>query len=87
MALNMPVQGTASDIINVAIVEVQKRLENDGFEAKMLLQVHDELVFEMPLEEEEKLTAMLNEVMPSALALSVPLKIDTKTGDNWAEMV
>jgi DNA polymerase-1 len=86
MALNMPVQGTASDIINVAMVEVQKRLENDGFESKMLLQVHDELVFEYPVDEEENLTAMLNEVMPSALELSVPLKIDTKTGDNWADM-
>jgi DNA polymerase-1 len=52
----------------------------------MLLQVHDELVFEYPVDEEENLTAMLNEVMPSALELSVPLKIDTKTGDNWADM-
>ena len=86
MALNMPVQGTTSDIINAAMVEVQRRLESDSFRARMLLQVHDELVFETPQDEEESLTAMLHEVMPSALDLSVPLKIDIKTGDNWAEM-
>ena len=86
MALNMPVQGTTSDIINAAMVEVQRRLEADGLRGRMLLQVHDELVFETPRDEEEALSAMLREVMPSALELSVPLKIDIKTGDNWAEM-
>ena len=86
MALNMPVQGTSSDIINAAMVSVQTRLENDGFEAKMLLQVHDELVFELPRSEEQKLSDMLHDTMPKALDLSVPLKIDIKRGDNWAEM-
>lgn len=87
MALNMPVQGTSSDIINAAMILVQQRLETDDFEAKMLLQVHDELVFELPRNEEWKLSAMLHETMPKALALSVPLKIDIKCGDNWADMV
>jgi DNA polymerase I len=86
MALNMPVQGTSSDIINAAMVLVQKRLESDAFEAKMLLQVHDELVFELPRSEEQALSAMLHDTMPKALDLSVPLKIDIKRGDNWAEM-
>ena len=86
MALNMPVQGTTSDIINAAMVQVQRHLEDDSMESKMLLQVHDELVFETPLTEAEALEAMLREVMPSALNLIVPLKIDVKTGDNWAEM-
>ena len=86
MALNMPVQGTSSDIINAAMVTVQQRLESDAFEAKMLLQVHDELVFELPLEEEPALSAMLRETMPSALSLSVPLKIDIKLGETWADM-
>jgi DNA polymerase-1 len=86
MALNMPVQGTSSDIINAAMVLVQQRLESDGFEAKMLLQVHDELVFELPRSEEKSLSAMLHDTMPKALDLSVPLKIDIKRGDNWAEM-
>jgi len=86
MALNMPVQGTSSDIINAAMVLVQQRLENDGFEAKMLLQVHDELVFELPRSEEGKLSAMLHATMPNALKLDVPVKIDIKLGDNWADM-
>jgi DNA polymerase-1 len=86
MALNMPVQGTSSDIINAAMVLVQQRLENEGFEAKMLLQVHDELVFELPRGEEAKLSAMLHETMPNALKLSVPVKIDIKQGENWADM-
>ena len=86
MALNMPVQGTTSDIINAAMVQVQKRLEDDGMRSRMLLQVHDELIFEAPKEETETLGAMLREVMPSALDLSVPIKIDLKTGYNWADM-
>ncbi len=86
MALNMPVQGTTSDIINAAMVQVQKRLEDDGMASKMLLQVHDELIFETPASEIEALSEMLREVMPSALDLSVPIKIDLKTGDNWADM-
>jgi len=86
MALNMPVQGTSSDIINAAMVVVQRRLENEGFQAKMLLQVHDELVFELPLAEEARLSAMLHETMPAALSLSVPLKIDIKFGETWADM-
>ena len=65
---------------------VQQRLENDGFEANMLLQVHDELVFELPRGEEAKLSAMLHEIMPNALKLDVPVKIDIKQGDNWADM-
>ena len=86
MALNMPVQGTSSDIINAAMVLVQQHLENEGFEANMLLQVHDELVFELPRSEEGKLSAMLHETMPNALKLDVPVKIDIKQGDNWADM-
>jgi DNA polymerase-1 len=86
MALNMPVQGTSSDIINAAMVHVQNRLESDGFEARMLLQVHDELVFELPTTEEKRLTAMLHSTMPKALSLSIPLKIDVKSGNNWAAM-
>jgi len=86
MALNMPVQGTTSDIINAAMVGVQRRLETDGFQSEMLLQVHDELVFETPREEQAALTEMLREEMSGALALSVPLKVDFKSGDNWAEM-
>ena len=86
IALNMPVQGTSADIINEAMVGIQRRLDADGFRSRMLLQVHDELVFEAPREEEEALSAMLHEVMPNAIAMSVPIKIDLKSGENWAAM-
>ena len=86
IALNMPVQGTSADIINAAMVQVQRRLESGGYAARMLLQVHDELVFEAPVEERQRLTDMLHEVMPTALQLTVPVKIDLKYGDNWAAM-
>ena len=86
IALNMPVQGTSADVINEAMVAIQKRLEADGFRSRMLLQVHDELVFELPNEEDQPLQAMLNEVMPNAIRMSVPIKIDIKTGTNWASM-
>lgn len=86
IALNMPVQGTSADVINEAMVAIQRRLEEDGFHSRMLLQVHDELVFELPVEEEQGLVAMLQDVMPNALEMSVPLQIDIKTGPTWASM-
>lgn len=86
IALNTPVQGTSADVINEAMIAVQRRLDADGFRSRMLLQVHDELLFEAPADEEAALTAMLREVMPNAIALSVPLRIDVKTGPNWAAM-
>ena len=82
----MPVQGTSADVINEAMVVIQRRLEEDGFRSRMLLQVHDELVFELPMDEEEELVSMLQHVMPNALAMSVPVKIDVKTGPTWASM-
>ena len=86
IALNMPVQGTSADVINEAMITIQRRLEGDGFGSRMLLQVHDELLFELPVEEEEELVAMLQDVMPNALEMSVPVQIDVKTGPTWASM-
>ena len=86
IALNTPVQGTSADVINEAMIAVQRRLDADGFRSRMLLQVHDELLFEAPADEESALTAMLRDLMPNAVALSVPLRIDVKTGPNWAAM-
>ena len=86
IALNMPVQGTSADVINEAMIAVQRRLDADGFRSRMLLQVHDELLFETPVEEEDALIAMLREEMPNAIEMSVPLRIDVKTGPNWAAM-
>jgi DNA polymerase-1 len=86
MAINMPVQGTSADIIKVAMIELQREMDRTGLEAKMILQVHDELLFELPQEEVIELAQLLRRIMPGAMKLSVPLKIDVKTGRNWDEM-
>ncbi len=86
MAINMPVQGTSADIIKVAMIDLQREMDRKGLEAKMILQVHDELLFDLPREEVEELRQLVLDIMPRALKLSVPLKIDVKTGRNWDEM-
>jgi len=86
MAINMPVQGTSADIIKVAMIDLQREMDRKGLEAKMVLQVHDELLFELPQEEVEALRQLVLQIMPNALELSVPLKIDVKTGRSWDEM-
>ena len=84
-AMNHPMQGSAADIIKLAMVEVQKRLVEEGFEARLLLQVHDELDFSVPVEEIERLSSMVKEVMEGAVQLKVPLIVDVSYGDTWAE--
>ena len=86
IAINMPIQGTASDIIKIAMIEIDRELANRGLRSKMLLQVHDELIFEGPGEELDALRELVLRVMPASLILSVPLKIDVKAGKNWADM-
>jgi len=86
MAINMPVQGTSADIIKIAMVELHHEMEKRELRSKMILQVHDELVFEIPPEELDLMKELVSKIMPDALKLSVPLKIDIKIGKNWAEM-
>jgi len=86
MAVNTPLQGTAADIIKVAMIRVQNRIEELGLCAKMIMQVHDELVFEVPEEELEKATSMIRDRMESVMDLSVPLKVSIDSGKNWAEV-
>jgi DNA polymerase-1 len=86
MAINMPVQGTSADIIKIAMVRLYDQINKQGLRSKMILQVHDELVFESPVEETDILKKMVCQIMPSALQLRVPLNIDIKAGTNWAEM-
>jgi len=86
MAINMPVQGTSADIIKIAMVNLHREMEKQSLQTKMTLQVHDELLFEVPPEEADLIKELVDEIMPQALKLSVPLKIDTKLGKNWAEM-
>ena len=85
IAINTVIQGSAADIIKRAMINLHCRLKAEKLQAKMLLQIHDELVFEFLPEEQEKLTKMVIEEMSGAAKLSVPLKIDVKTGLNWAE--
>ena len=86
MAINMPVQGTSADIIKVAMINLYREMDKRQLKSKLLLQVHDELVFEVPQEELETMRQLVPQVMSAALALSVPLKVDIKTGNNWGEM-
>jgi DNA polymerase-1 len=86
MAINMPVQGTSADIIKIAMVNIHREMEKHGLESKMILQVHDELVFEVPPDEIDLMKKLVADIMPQALKLSVPLKIDIKLGKNWGEM-
>ena len=86
IAINMPIQGTASDIIKIAMIRIDDELEKQGFVSKMLLQVHDELIFEGPRSELEALRALVLQIMPASLKLDVPLKVDVKVGRNWADM-
>ena len=85
VALNMPIQGTAADIIKLAMVNVYKRLKAEKLEAKLLLQIHDELIVECPKEEAELVSKLLKEEMENAVKLAVPLTADVNTGKSWAE--
>jgi len=82
-AINTPVQGSAADMIKLAMITIYRRLNEEKFAAKMLLQVHDELVFEAPQEEIESLTRMVTHEMQSALPLRVPIVVETGSGLNW----
>lgn len=84
-AMNHPMQGSAADIIKLAMSRVERRLVEEGFEAKLLLQVHDELDFSVPVGEIESLSALVRDIMEDAAELKVPLEVDISYGDNWAE--
>ena len=86
MAINMPVQGTSADIIKVAMINLDREVDKRQLKSKMLLQVHDELIFEVPEAELEEMRQMVPEIMSTALELGIPLKVDIKTGTNWGEM-
>ncbi|MBC8375504.1 MAG: DNA polymerase I [FCB group bacterium] len=85
IATNMPIQGTAADIIKLAMIQVHKRIKAEGLKSKLILQVHDELVFEVPDDEIEALTSLVRETMEHAVNLDIPLTVDIGVGDNWLE--
>jgi DNA polymerase-1 len=87
MAINTPLQGTAADIIKVAMIEVEKMIEKEyGEDLKMLLQVHDELVFEAKKDLVEGVAKKIKKIMEEVLKLKVPIVVDASVGDNWGEM-
>ena len=85
VALNMPIQGTAADLIKLAMIRVDDRLRREGLAARLILQVHDELIVECPDAEVERVKALLTEEMEGVAALSVPMKADSAAGQSWAE--
>ncbi len=86
MAINTPIQGTAADILKLAMLRVRRQLREQGLRTRMLLQVHDEVVCEVPQEELTAATSLIRRAMESAFALCVPLKVDVEIGENWGEM-
>ncbi|MFC2002343.1 DNA polymerase I [Chloroflexota bacterium] len=86
MAINMPVQGTSADIIKVAMINLDRQMVRRRLKSKMLLQVHDDLLLEVPEGELEEIRRLVSEIMSSALELRVPLRVDIKEGRNWGEM-
>lgn len=82
-AMNTPIQGSAADILKMAMIEMNRRIKEEKLQATMLLQVHDEVIFEVPEEEIERLEKLVNEVMENTVQLSVPLKVESSYGDSW----
>jgi len=85
VAMNSPIQGTAADIMKIAMVRVDRRLHREGLRARIILQIHDELVIETPENEKEQVCALLREEMENAASLHVALEVDVNTGASWFE--
>ena len=85
VAINMPIQGSAAELIKIAMIDIQKNIENDKLKSKMILQIHDELLFEYPLDEEEHLISMVKKSMENAMSLKVPIIVDYGFGKDWFE--
>ena len=85
VAMNSPIQGTAADIIKIAMIRVDRRLRDEGLKSRLILQVHDELLIETSMDEEEQVKTILSEEMKHAAALKVELEIDMHDGKNWFE--
>jgi DNA polymerase-1 len=86
IAINMPVQGTSADIIKMAMINLYREMTQCQLKSKMVLQVHDELIFEVPEDELKLMRWLVPQTMSNAVELSVPIKVDMKIGNNWGEM-
>ena len=85
MAVNSPIQGSAADLIKIAMLRVDRRIDQEGLRARMIIQVHDELVFDCPDNELPALEALVREEMEGAYSLEVPLVVDLGKGSDWAQ--
>ena len=85
LAMNSPIQGTAADMLKLAMIQVHQALKDGGFSTKMLLTVHDEIVFDMPKVEEEAVKPIIETAMKTALPMQVPIVVEMGTGANWLE--
>ena len=86
MAINTVIQGSAADLMKQSMINIANRLDREKFESNMLLQIHDELVFEVPPSELEVMQTTIREEMETVATLKVPLKVDVRCGSNWAEI-
>ena len=86
VAMNAPIQGTAADIMKIAMINVYNSLKNNNLEAKLLLQIHDELLIESPIDEKERVKEILRKSMEDATKLKVPLKVDLNEADTWYDV-
>jgi DNA polymerase-1 len=84
-AINTVIQGSAADLMKLAMLNTHRRLKREQLRSKMLLQIHDELIFEVAPEEPDAMQSLVREEMSGVMPLGVPLKVDVKTGRNWAE--
>lgn len=84
-AVNAPVQGSAADLIKLAMIEIHQELKSNGLDAKMILQVHDELVFDCLESQKEEIKALITSKMEKIVDLSIPLIVDANEGDNWLQ--
>ena len=82
----MPIQGTAADIIKIAMINIQNRLNDLSMKSMMILQVHDELIFEVPNNELSQMESIVHELMSSSINLEVPLSVEIKRGGNWGNL-
>ena len=85
MALNAPIQGTAADLMKKAMIKIWKDIKGQKLKSRMLIQVHDELLFEVPDKETKEMEALVKKGMESAFSLKIPLKVNLSWGVNWAE--